>query len=87
MTAVNRKYENSIFVDLFTVNTDRQVFSKAVKNICAWLLRFYNEPDDLPATAIPKPADAFIAHPYFPPPELEIEICIEQGNVHFQSYL
>lgn len=35
MTAVNRKYENSIFVDLFTVNTGRQVFSKVVKNICA----------------------------------------------------
>ncbi len=35
MTAVNRKYEDSIFVNLFTVNTDRQVFSKAVKNICA----------------------------------------------------
>ena len=31
MTAVNRKYEDSIFVNLFTVNTDRQVFSKAVK--------------------------------------------------------
>lgn len=35
MTAVNRKYEDSIFVDLFTVNTGRQVFSKVVKNICA----------------------------------------------------
>lgn len=35
MTAVNRKYEDSIFVNLFTVNTDRQVFAKAVKNTCA----------------------------------------------------
>ena len=75
----------TILNDMMNLNINKNKYiEKLNKHRLLIIDDFGMERDTLfafPAAAILKPADAFIAYSDFPPPEFEIEICIEQGNV------